>query len=540
MKIHTRKRAIFMRSVTRRNDSFGADTEGFALSSQRKAQITRRNAVSAQIPKRFALSALSAQRKLSYLLLVGLVILSNAECDMTPTGPGGDGTSNDPLAPTLTSTGPLSLARSTKVAHSVTLDNGDFFGDAVAFAGDLDGGGGTVLAVGATGDDNVKPNKGAIYLLSYNDAGVLQNTKKIADKLDETNAGDSPETTLAPTLAAGDNFGTSIANAGDLYGDGNTVLAVGADGDGTETFSNRGAIYLLSFSASGNLTSTSKIASGTAKSPTLETNDSFGNSLANAGDLDGGGGTVLAVGAEGTTGIGIRNAGAIYLLSFSTSGSLVTTKKIGHKVDETNGTATTENNNAPSIDNQNFFGSSIANVGDLYGNGNTVLAVGVAGATFSKGAIHLLAFDASGSLTTTKKIESGVDETTADSNANAPTLAINDRFGSSIANAGDLDGGGGTVLAVGADGDDTGGSSRCAIYLLSFKAAGSLTATPMKIASGTASGPVLSDSSFFGSSIANVGNLDGNGGRVLAVGGIGKLSSSTNNTGELQLLHYSK
>ena len=27
MNIHTRKRAIFMRSVARRNDSFGADTE---------------------------------------------------------------------------------------------------------------------------------------------------------------------------------------------------------------------------------------------------------------------------------------------------------------------------------------------------------------------------------------------------------------------------------------------------------------------------------------------------------------------------------
>ena len=108
MKIHTRKRAIFMRSVdrrndsfgadtegfalssqrkaqiTRRNDSFGADTEGFALSSQRKAQITRRNAVSAQEPKKFALSP---QRKLSVLLVVGIIILSAKECEM---GPGGD------------------------------------------------------------------------------------------------------------------------------------------------------------------------------------------------------------------------------------------------------------------------------------------------------------------------------------------------------------------------------------------------------------------------------------------------------------------
>ena len=87
MKIHTSKRAIVMRSVARRNDSFGADTEGFALSSQRKAQITRRNAVSAQEPKRFALSS---QRKLSVLLVVGIVILSAKECEMDMMGKGGD------------------------------------------------------------------------------------------------------------------------------------------------------------------------------------------------------------------------------------------------------------------------------------------------------------------------------------------------------------------------------------------------------------------------------------------------------------------
>ena len=83
MKIHTSKRAIFMRSVARRNDSFGADTEGFALSAQRKAQITRRNAVSAQEPKKFALSS---QCKLSVLLVVGILILSAKECAMEQGG----------------------------------------------------------------------------------------------------------------------------------------------------------------------------------------------------------------------------------------------------------------------------------------------------------------------------------------------------------------------------------------------------------------------------------------------------------------------
>ena len=111
MKIHTRKRAIFMRSVARRNDSFGADTEGFALSSQRKAQITSRNDSFGADTEGFALSsqrkaqitsrndsfgadtegfALSSQRKLSVLLVVGIVILSAKDCDMKPVGPGGD------------------------------------------------------------------------------------------------------------------------------------------------------------------------------------------------------------------------------------------------------------------------------------------------------------------------------------------------------------------------------------------------------------------------------------------------------------------
>ena len=259
MNIHTRKRAIFMRS------------------------FDRRNAVSAQEPKRFALSA---QRKLSVLLMVGIIILSAKECEM---GPGGDGSKmpgggdpgpvvNDPLAPT----GPLSLASSMEVDTELSFSSTSF-GSSLAFAGDLDGGGGTVLAVGA---DNIDAGRGAIYLLSYDDEGTLQSTKKIGNGVDETNGDATTENGLAPSLES-DRFGTAIANAGNFYGDGNTVLAVGA----LSTESNKGAIYLLSFSTAGNLTSTKKIAhgldetNGTAETsntlaPSLANNDFFGISLA--------------------------------------------------------------------------------------------------------------------------------------------------------------------------------------------------------------------------------------------------------------------
>ena len=521
MKIYASKRAMLVRSVDRRNASFGADTEGFALSSQRKAQITRRNAVSAQEPKKFALSA---QRKLSVLLVVGLVILSAKDCDMKPMDP----VVRDPLAPT----------RTVKVTHGAGLVAGDNFGRSVANAGDLDGDGGTVLAVGASLDDTGGASRGGIYLLSYNAAGVLQSTKKIAHGLDETNADSN---TNAPTLTDSDAFGKSIANAGDLYGDGDggTVLAVGADTDSTSGNA-RGAIYLLSFDPDGALQGTKKIAHGldetnagsNANAPTLANVDVFGQSIANAGNFYGDGNTVLAVGAPGDD-TGGDSRGAIYLLSFNNAtGSLTATTKIAHGVDETNA----DHSQAPALADRDAFGKSIANAGDLDGGGGTVLAVGATGSN----ALHLLSFSAAGALQDIKKITDGVDETNAGSNTNAPTI-VDDYSGfdvRSIANAGDLDGGGGTVLAVGAQGDDTGGRNRGAIYLLSFDATGSLTAPPKKIAHGTAGGPVLTNGYNFGTGLVSAGNLDGSGGTVLAVGGTGS-STQTNTTGELQLLYFS-
>ena len=540
MNIHTRKSAMLVRSVARRNDSFGADTEGFALSAQRKAQITRRNAVSAQEPKKFALSS---QRKLSVLLVVGIIILSAKECDVKPMGPGGGGGDPDPvyqhpLASTLSPAGPLSLARSAEVAHGVTLTPGDQFGASVAFAGDLDGGGGTVLAVGAIGDNTGGAGRGAIYLLSYNAAGVLQSPKKIAHGVDETNGTATTKNTLAPDLTNYDNFGSSLANAGDLDGGGGTVLAVGAWDDDTGGTS-RGAIYLLSFSASGNLTATTKIASGTDNAPALANTDYFGSGLANAGDLYGDGSTVLAVGATNDD-TGGSNRGAIHLLSFNASGALTGSKKIASGVDETTEGDAPATTLAPSLNGGDRFGTSIAYAGDLDGGGGTVLVVGAEGdetGGSDRGAVHLLSFNDTGSLQSAKKIAHATNGTnTADSLA--PTLGDGDSFGSSLANAGDLDGDGGTVLAVGAWGDDTGGNDRGAIHLLSFSATGNLTATT-KVAHGTDNGPVLSNTYRFGSGLASAGNLDGSGGRVLAVGGeIGDLSP-TSKTGELQLLYFS-
>ena len=101
-----------------------------------------------------------------------------------------------------------------------------------------------------------------------------------------------------------------------------------------------------------------------------------------------------------------------------------------------------------------------------------------------------------------------------------PTLADVDCFGSSVASLGDLDGDGVTDLAVGAGGDDTGGSDRGAVHVLFMNANGTVKSS-VKIASGTNGGPTLADFDHFGSSVASLGDLDGDGVTDLAVGAHG-------------------
>ena len=218
----------------------------------------------------------------------------------------------------------------TAVRAVLALSNNGSFGSGIANVGDLDGGGGTVIAVSAEIDDTGGSNRGALYLLSYNTAGVLTATTKVDDS---TTLSDG--TTDALALSNDDLFGVRIANVGDLDGGGGMVIAVGAHRDdtgGTDRDANRGALYLLSYNASGALTATTKVddsttlSDGTTDALALSNGDNFGVGVANVGDLDGGGGTVIAVGAiRDDTGGDRANRGALYLLSFNAGGALTAT-----------------------------------------------------------------------------------------------------------------------------------------------------------------------------------------------------------------------
>ncbi len=108
----------------------------------------------------------------------------------------------------------------------------------------------------------------------------------------------------------------------------------------------------------------------------------------------------------------------------------------------------------------------------------------------------------------------------ASSTNGGPTLANSDYFGRSVAAIGDIDGDGVTDLAVGANGDDTGGNGRGAVHVLLMNANGTVKSL-QKIRQGSDGGAhvlALENGDYFGSSVASLGDLDGDGVTDLAVG----------------------
>jgi hypothetical protein len=315
---------------------------------------------------------------------------------------------------------------------------------------------------------------------------------------------------LFEPLARSFHFGNSLANLGDLDGDGTTELAVGAPsedeirGKHGVLLGGRGALWIISLDAQGTVQRLHAIKQGAGGfSGDLEDDEQFGYSVANLGDVDSDGVADVAVGSPFFGEGFFTPPGAVWVVFLAANG----TAKGQVRIDPEFGALA----GAPGPN----FGWRVAGLGDLDADGVGDLAVSAGGNGGDVGdAIWVLFLHADGSVKAHQKISST-------EGGLAGPLEELDGFGGALASLGDLDGDGIGDLAVGAGGDNDGGNSRGAVWIL-FLAPDGTVRSERKI-SDTAGGfsGRLEDFDGFGVGLACLGDLDQDGVQDLAAGALG-------------------
>lgn len=307
------------------------------------------------------------------------------------------------------------------------------------------------LAIGAVGDDDGGSEQGALYILSYTDSACNRfpgcSKYSYIRKISDTQGG------FNATFSGGDRFGRSATDLGDLDGDGNSDIMVGAHGHSNVKL-NEGAAYIMFLDSSKNIKSYKEIGQNlNGFGGSLDAVDGFGCGLAPIGDLDGDGVTEIAIGSHQDDD-GISNAGAVYINFMRKNGTIKSTQKISLSVGKVTG-----------LGNRSTFGSAVASMGDFNHDGINDIAVS-AQRFESKGGVYILALNSNGTVKSQTVLSSGKN--------GIPTLATDDFFGTTVDNIGDIDQNGVDDLLVGSQFDDDGATNSGSIYLLMMKTDGTV------------------------------------------------------------------
>jgi hypothetical protein len=274
------------------------------------------------------------------------------------------------------------------------------FGLRVGAPGDVNGDGFADVVIGAPGYNGQAAAEGRAYLYLGGPSGLQA----------------SPAWTIDPTDQANAQFGTSVAGAGDVNGDGLGDVVIGAwlwDGQAVD----EGRVYLYL----GTSTGLSATPAWTAD-PTDQLGAQFGVAVAGAGDVNGDGLSDVIVGANRWDST-IVDEGRAWLYLGTSTGLTAAPAWTADPTDQTGA----------------WFGVAVAGAGDVNGDGFSDVVVGARywSSTVSReGQVYLYLGSAAGLPATANWTA-------------APTQQDSAFFGNAVAAAGDVNGDGFADVLIG-------------------------------------------------------------------------------------------
>ncbi|KAA6436649.1 T9SS type A sorting domain-containing protein [Dyadobacter flavalbus] len=323
-------------------------------------------------------------------------------------------------------------------------------GYAVASAGDVNGDGYSDIVAGAYQYDKGETNEGAALVYKGSANGIIKDAVILESNQNEA------------------QFGSAVASAGDVNGDGYSDLIIGARNyDNGQA--NEGTAFVYLGSAAGISTDAS------SKLESNQADAGLGNAVASAGDVNGDGYSDVIVGANSFDN-GQKDEGAVYV--FHGGGSGIDIQKETTLVSNQQGSR---------------FGYSVASAGDVNGDGFSDVIIGAHqydNGEVDKGAAFLYY----GSV---KGINFNIVTTLQCDQANA-------NFGVSVASAGDVNGDGFGDVIVGAAEYTKGQTKEGAAFIFHGSATGINQIAAIILESDLAK-------ALMGYSVASAGDVNGDG-----------------------------
>jgi hypothetical protein len=348
---------------------------------------------------------------------------------------------------------------STTAAWTTESNQGNAeLGRSVAGAGDINGDGYGDVIVGAPLYDNIFPDEGRTFVYHGSATGLSTTTAWESSPNQE-----------------GDQWGTSVATAGDYNGDSYADVIIGAPFYGN-TVPHGGAFFVYAGTAAG-LQDFSILPIGMDGQPAPS---QFGCAVGTAGDVDGDGRSEVVIGAL-LFDNGEVDEGRVAVYN-------------GRSAGLSNFTTWTAEGGAAGIE----FGKSVAGAGDVNGDGFSDVIVGAPGfdnGQTDEGRAFLFLGSATGVATT--------PAWTAE-----PNIA-NEHFGWSVAGAGDVNGDGYSDVIVGTNDNDDGNQERAFVY---HGSPGGLAAAPAW------TGTIAQVNAGFGNAVGGAGDVNGDGFADVIVG----------------------